>query len=136
MSDDSSTESVHRPIDSTEGRTGLPAEQTSAPTVRFSFTVVYVPDLHQTLSFYREALGLLPRFVHESGRYAELAMSGVTLAFSQDDLAMTALDDLPGGFSQTDPIAHPQGLISRSSPPSPTTWSRGQSVRVRGWSAP
>ncbi len=76
----------------------LPAGQLDTSTVRFTYTVVYVSDLRATLTFYRDGLGMAVRFVRDSGRYAELETSGVTLAFTEESLVSTVLPHLLAGF--------------------------------------
>lgn len=51
------------------------------------YTILYVPNVEQTVSFYEEAFGLSRRFVHESGEYAELETGETVLAFAAHDLA-------------------------------------------------
>ena len=77
---------------------------------RLAYTVVYVADLDATLRFYERAVGAVVRYVHESGQYAELETGPVTLAFTQDELSITALDDLPGGYCPNRPDQPPAGV--------------------------
>lgn len=44
--------------------------------------IFYVEDLPATLQFYKEAFGLSPKMVHESGHYAELETGAVILGFA------------------------------------------------------
>jgi lactoylglutathione lyase len=46
------------------------------------YTILYVDDVPSTLRFYQEALGIQPRFLHESGDFAELETGATRLAFS------------------------------------------------------
>lgn len=78
--------------------------------LRFAFVVLYVADLPGTLAFYQDAFDLPARFVHSSGKYAELDTGAVTLAFTQDELSATALADLPGGYRLNRPDRPPPGL--------------------------
>ncbi len=89
---------------------GTPEPPAREGALRFTFTVLYVPDLIATLGFYAAAFGLPARFVHPSGQYAELETGAVTIAFTQDELAVTALTDLPGGYHRNRPTSAPPGV--------------------------
>lgn len=56
-------------------------------TVRFGYTIIYVPDVRETISFYETAFGMTLRFLHESNLYAELETGAVTLAFAGEEMA-------------------------------------------------
>ena len=91
----------------------------------FTYTVVYVADVAATVAFYRAAFGIPVRFVHDSGRYAELETGAVTLAFTQDELATTVLDRLPGGYAPNRPDQRPAGLdIALTTDDVPAAWER------------
>lgn len=76
-------------------------------TMRFGYTVVYVPDVAASLAFFEQAFGLQRRFLHESGSYGELETGATALAF-----AAHALGDLnfPGGHVHADRSAQPLGF--------------------------
>ena len=40
--------------------------------VRFAYTIIYVPDVANSLAFFEQAFGLSKRFLHASGDYGEL----------------------------------------------------------------
>lgn len=50
------------------------------------YVILYVPDVGATAQFYASAFGLTPRFVHESGAYAEMETGGTALAFAAEPL--------------------------------------------------
>ena len=50
------------------------------------YTILYVPDVPTTLTFYEAAFGLTTRFLHESGDYGELETGSTALAFSAHSL--------------------------------------------------
>ncbi|MCH8621852.1 VOC family protein [Undibacterium sp. TS12] len=50
--------------------------------MNFAYTIIYVPDVAASLSFYEHAFGLTRRFLHESGMYGELDTGATTLAFA------------------------------------------------------
>jgi lactoylglutathione lyase len=54
---------------------------------RFGYTILYVADVAASLGFYERALGQRPRFVHESGQYAELDTGPTVLALAARELA-------------------------------------------------
>jgi len=72
--------------------------------MRLGYTILYVPDIERTVSFYEEAFGLERRFVHESGDYAEMETGQTVLAFASDDLASS---NFKAEYRQADPSAPP-----------------------------
>ena len=54
--------------------------------MRLGYTILYVPDVPDTLKFYKAAFGLTTRFLHESGDYGELETGSTALAFSSHRL--------------------------------------------------
>lgn len=56
-------------------------------TVRFGYTILYVPDVREAVDFYEAAFGMTQRFLHDSGLYAELETGTVTLAFAAEEMA-------------------------------------------------
>ena len=68
-------------------------------TVRFGYTILYVPDVRATIAFYEAAFGLTPRFLHESNLYAEMETGDTTLAFAGEEMAGDDAKGLgPGGL--------------------------------------
>ncbi|WP_210190039.1 VOC family protein [Ensifer adhaerens] len=75
-------------------------------SVRFGYTILYVPDVVATVSFYETAFGLSRRFVHESNLYAEMETGPTALAFAGETMAemngfavrANRKADLAGGF--------------------------------------
>jgi lactoylglutathione lyase len=67
--------------------------------VTFSHTIFYVKDLEKIIAFYEKAFGIKPKFVHESGLYAELNTGGTTLAFADETLGK---ENLPEGYFPID----------------------------------
>lgn len=68
--------------------------------MKFGYTILYVPNVAQTVAIYEEAFGLSRRFVHESGAYAELDTGETTLAFAAHDLATSNFE---ADYRQTEP---------------------------------
>lgn len=54
--------------------------------MQLGYTILYVPDVPATLTFYEAAFGLKTRFLHESGDYGELETGSTALAFSAHSL--------------------------------------------------
>ncbi|HQS84560.1 MAG: glyoxalase [Alphaproteobacteria bacterium 16-39-46] len=55
--------------------------------MKFGYTILYVKNVEETLSFYEKAFGLSRRFFHESGHYGEMSTGETTLAFASEDLS-------------------------------------------------
>lgn len=49
--------------------------------MRLGYVIIYVKDIQETVTFYEKAFGLKPRFIHESGAYAEMETGSTALAF-------------------------------------------------------
>lgn len=75
--------------------------------MKLGYTIVYVPDVAASLSFFEQAFGLTRKFLHESGTYGELDTGETTLSF-----AAHALGDLnfAGGHVHADRSAQPLGF--------------------------
>jgi lactoylglutathione lyase len=54
--------------------------------MKFGYTIIYVPNVAESLSFFESAFGLSRRFLHESGDYGELETGETTLAFASHEL--------------------------------------------------
>jgi len=54
--------------------------------MKFGYTILYVSDVEQTVTFYEAAFGLSRRFIHEGG-YAEMDTGETTLAFASLEVA-------------------------------------------------
>ena len=50
--------------------------------LNFAYTILYVDNVDETLSFYESAFGFKRKFLHESGDYGELESGATTLAFA------------------------------------------------------
>lgn len=55
--------------------------------MKLGYTIIYVPDVAQTIAFYQAALGLECRFATKEGDYAEMETGAATLSFAREDLA-------------------------------------------------
>ncbi|MFZ6693491.1 VOC family protein [Undibacterium sp. SXout20W] len=54
--------------------------------MKFGYTIVYVPDVAASLTFFETAFGLQRRFLHESGMYGELETGATALAFAAHEM--------------------------------------------------
>ena len=52
--------------------------------MRLGYVIIYVKDIQDTVAFYEKAFGLKPRFIHESGSYAEMETGTTALAFADE----------------------------------------------------
>ncbi|MEL6640859.1 MAG: VOC family protein [Pseudomonadota bacterium] len=55
--------------------------------MNLGYTIIYVADVPQTVTFYETAFGLSRRFVHESQLYAEMETGQTALAFAGNEAA-------------------------------------------------
>ena len=75
--------------------------------MKFGYTIVYVQDVSETISFFETAFGINRRFAHESGEYGELDTGETVLAFASFGLAEA---NLPGGISRINELTAPAGV--------------------------
>lgn len=75
--------------------------------MKFGYTIVYVPDVAESLAFFEKAFGFACRFLHESGSYGELETGETTLAFASLELGKM---NLPSGFIAANSSARPLGF--------------------------
>ncbi|MEH1912666.1 MAG: VOC family protein [Nostoc sp.] len=75
--------------------------------MKFSYTILYVKDVAQSVAFYEKAFGLKQQFIHESKQYAEMQTGGTTLAFASNELAKS---NLPQGFKENSLLNLPAGI--------------------------
>ncbi|MFM9436479.1 lactoylglutathione lyase [Janthinobacterium sp. CG_23.3] len=75
--------------------------------MKFGYTIVYVPDVAASLSFYETAFGLPRRFLHDSGTYGELETGATTLAFAAHELGEL---NFPAGHVHASASDKPLGI--------------------------
>jgi len=75
--------------------------------VRFAYTIIYVPDVANSLTFFEQAFGLSRRFLHASGDYGELDTGATVLAFASHDLGAA---NIPGKYVAASDSALPLGV--------------------------
>lgn len=64
-------------------------------TVRFGYTIIYVPNVQRALDFYSAAFEFERGFVAPSGNYGELVTGDTTLSFASEALGES---HFPQGF--------------------------------------
>jgi uncharacterized glyoxalase superfamily protein PhnB len=64
-------------------------------SMRLGYIIIYVVDVPSTIYFYEKAFGIKLRFIHESNQYAEMETGQTTLAFANENFAMTSLQFRP-----------------------------------------
>jgi lactoylglutathione lyase len=75
--------------------------------MKFGYTIIYVPNVAVSLSFFESAFGLSRRFLHESGDYGELETGETTLAFASLELGSL---NFPSGFVAASESDKPLGI--------------------------
>lgn len=75
--------------------------------MKFGYTIVYVPDVAQSLQFFERAFGFQTKFLHESGTYGELITGDTTLSFAAHELAES---NFPHGHVAASESAKPLGM--------------------------
>ena len=102
--------------------------------MKLGYTIVYVPDVAQSLKFFEQAFGLPMRFLHESGTYGELETGETTLAFAAHALADS---NFPGGHVAASESAQPLGMeLGLVTPDVPAAHSRALAAGATQLSAP
>jgi lactoylglutathione lyase len=75
--------------------------------MKLGYTILYVPDVAESLEFFGKAFGLKTRFLHESGTYGELETGATTLAFAAHELGD---GNFPGGHVHANASPQPLGM--------------------------
>lgn len=55
--------------------------------MKLGYTIIYVPNVLETISFYENAFGLRLRMLHDSNLYAEMETGDTVLAFAGNEMA-------------------------------------------------
>jgi uncharacterized glyoxalase superfamily protein PhnB len=74
--------------------------------MKLGYVIHYVPDVAATVAFYTAAFGLAPRFIHDSGTYAEMETGATALAFAAEAM----IDEQGATFRRTRPGDTPPGM--------------------------
>ena len=75
--------------------------------MKFGYTIIYVPNVPDSLAFFERAFGFSRRFLHESGDYGELDTGETTLAFASHELGTM---NFPSGYVAANSSAKPVGI--------------------------
>lgn len=75
--------------------------------VKIGYTILYVPNVVQSIEFYEKAFGLSRKFITPEHDYAELSTGDTTLSFASLGLAKSNLKD---GFLQSNISNKPFGI--------------------------
>jgi lactoylglutathione lyase len=75
--------------------------------MKFGYTIIYVPSVSESLSFFEKAFGFSRRFLHDSGDYGELSTGDTTLAFASHALGAM---NIPTGYVAANASAQPIGI--------------------------
>lgn len=75
--------------------------------MKLGYTIIYVPNVAESLAFFEAAFGLSRRFLHESGSYGELETGATTLAFASLEMGKM---NLPTGFVAASESVQPLGF--------------------------
>lgn len=75
--------------------------------MKFAYTIIYVPDVAASLSFFEHAFGMTTKFLHESNMYGELNTGETTLAFAAHAMAEM---HFPAGHVAAHSSAQPLGM--------------------------
>ncbi|QSW87708.1 MULTISPECIES: VOC family protein [Flavobacterium] len=85
--------------------------------VKFGYTILYVDNVEESISFYENAFGFSRKFVSPDNDYGELITGETTLSFASKKLAATNLKD---GFIESSledkPFAIEIGFITDNVP--------------------
>jgi uncharacterized glyoxalase superfamily protein PhnB len=71
--------------------------------IRFRYTILYVEDVSETLTFFENAFGFKRALLHESGDYGELDTGATKLSFSSIRL-MTDIGKNPSRPDSSSPV--------------------------------
>ena len=75
--------------------------------MKLGYTIIYVPDVTASLTFFERAFDLNRKFLHESGTYGELDTGETTLSFAAHELGDM---NFAGGHVHADTSAQPLGF--------------------------
>lgn len=75
--------------------------------IKFAYTILYMKDVTQSITFYENAFGFKRKFISPDNEYGELITGDTVLSFAAITLAATNLSD---GFIQSSPEGKPFGI--------------------------
>jgi len=75
--------------------------------MKLGYTIVYVPNVAESIAFFERAFGLSCKFMHDSGTYGELDTGQTTLSFAAHELGDM---NFSGGHVRADKSPQPLGF--------------------------
>jgi len=75
--------------------------------MKLGYTIIYVPQVEESLAFFEAAFGFSRRFLHDSGDYGELETGETVLAFASNELGQMNFSD---GFISASESVKPLGF--------------------------
>ena len=75
--------------------------------IKFAYTILYVKDVENTITFYEKAFGFSRKFISPDNNYGELLVGETTLSFASITLANSNLKD---GFTESNLSNKPFGI--------------------------
>jgi catechol 2,3-dioxygenase-like lactoylglutathione lyase family enzyme len=75
--------------------------------MKLGYTIVYVPNVAESVAFFERAFGLSCKFMHDSGTYGELDTGQTTLSFAAHELGDM---NFSGGHVHADKSSQPLGF--------------------------
>lgn len=75
--------------------------------MKFGYTILYVADVEQTITFYESAFGFQRKFITPEGDYGELLTGETTLAFASFELGES---NFKKGYLKSNPADRPFGM--------------------------
>lgn len=81
--------------------------------MKLGYTIIYVPQVEESLAFFEAAFGFSRRFLHESGDYGELETGETTLAFASYELgSINFPDGIVGASESIKPLGFEVALVT------------------------
>jgi lactoylglutathione lyase len=76
--------------------------------MRLGYTIIFVPKVPDSMTFFEKAFGLKPKFLVPTGDYGEMDTGATTLAFASHDFV--AVNLLKEGYVRASESAQPLGI--------------------------
>jgi uncharacterized glyoxalase superfamily protein PhnB len=75
--------------------------------MKYAYTILYVPDVSETVEFYKQAFGFSEKFSTPEKDYAEMVSGETTIAFASQELGEA---NFPSGFKKSSANDIPFGV--------------------------
>jgi len=76
-------------------------------TIQYAYTILYVPNVADTIAFYTAAFGFAQKLLTPEGDYGEIESGATTIAFASLELGTA---NFPNGFAPSSPAGQPFGI--------------------------